>query len=225
MRKLLAVTGACLLLAGGAGSAHAQKVPGDAVAIVDDVSIAKADYAHWFEVNARGESAPDGKPVVIPDPPSYARCIAALRARARGRKAPSRSRLRASCRTRERRARQNTMALLIQAVWFEKEAAALGIEVTDARVEQKLRTARRESFPRRGDYERFLRQTGMTEGDVLFRLRVQLLGEAIARHVQRGAGKDKDRRLTAYGRAFQKRWRGQTECRSGFVMREYCGNA
>ncbi len=224
MRKLLAVTGACLLLAGGAGSVHAQEVPGDAVAIVDGVSIAKADYAHWFEVNARGESAFDGKPV-IPDPPSYARCIAALRARARGRKVPSRSRLRASCRTRERRTRQNTLSLLIQAVWFEKETAALGIEVTDARVEQKLRKTKRESFPRKGDYERFLRQTGMTEGDVLFRLRIQLLGEAIVAHVQRGAGKDKDRRLTAYGRAFQKRWQGRTECRRGFVIRQFCGNA
>src|SRR5690349_13372954 len=119
MRKLLAVTGACVLLAGGAGAARAVEVPGDAVAIVDGETVAKADYEHWFEVNARSASAPGAKPV-IPDPPSYAGCIAALRARARGRKAPSRSQLRASCRTRERRARQNAVALLIQAVWFEK---------------------------------------------------------------------------------------------------------
>ena len=223
MRKMLAVTGACVLLAAGGGSARAEAVPADAVAIVDGVSITKADYAHWFEVNARNEPPTGGKPV-IPDPPLYANCIAALRARARGRKVPSRSQLRASCRARERRARQDAVALLIQAVWFEKEAAALGIEVTDARVEQRLRTVKRESFPRRGEYARFLRQTGMTEGDVLFRLRIQLLGEAISRHVRRGAGKDADRRLTAYGKEFQKRWRGQTECRRGFVIRQFCGN-
>lgn len=224
MRKFLAVAGACVLLAAGGGSARAEAVPRDAVAIVDGEPIATADYAHWFEVTARSASAADGKPV-IPDPPSYAGCIAALRARARGRKVPSVSKLRASCRTRERQVRQNAMALLIQAVWFEKEADALRIEVTDARVAKALRETKRASFPRNGDYERFLRQTGMTEGDVLFRLRIQLLGEAISRHVQRGAGKDKARRLTAYGRAFQKRWQGRTECRRGFVIRQFCGNA
>lgn len=48
----------------------------------------------------------------------------------------------------------------------------------------------------------------MTEGDVLFRLRVNELGAAITRHVETGAG-----------------WTEQTECRTGFVIPGYCGNA
>jgi hypothetical protein len=259
MRKFLALTGACVLLAGCGGSSRhddrsdravspilvdddsavgravkngvtlrfvAQHVPNDAVAIVDGEPITKADYDHWFEITARSASA-TGREPVIPDPPAYARCVAALKERAgrvRGRKAPSESQLRAQCRRRDRTLRQQTMALLIQSIWFEKEAEALGIDVSDAKVEKVLRDTKRQSFPRKGDYERFLRATGMTQDDVLFRLRVNELGTAITRHVQRGAGKDKRKRLEAFGREFQKRWTEQTECRAGFVIRSFCGN-
>lgn len=65
----------------------------------------------------------------------------------------------------------------------------------------------------------------MTEGDVLFRLRVNELGAAITRHVEKGAGKNKAKRLEAFAREFQKRWTEQTECRTGFVIPGYCGNA
>lgn len=236
MRKLLTVTGACVVLMGCGGIAttfaasgpvggSAQRLPGDAVAIVDGDPVTKAEYDRWFAITVRSEpSATDGAPIV-PDPPSYRRCIAALKERAGTRKAPSDAQLEVKCRTRERRARQQTMALLIQSIWFEKEAEALGVGVSDARVEQLLRKAKRESFRNARDYRRFLRVTGMTEDDVRFRLRVNELGTAISRHVQRGAGKDKAKRLEAFGRQFQKRWVRQTECRAGYVIRSFCGNA
>lgn len=253
MRKFLAVTGACVLLVGCGGSSRhddrgdseisrvpiamrfaaepaggsAQHVPSNAVAIVDDVPITNAAYDRWLKITARNEPATDGEPV-IPDPPSYTRCIAALKERAgrvRGRKAPSKTQLRARCRTLDRRVRQQTMALLIQSVWFEKEAEALGIEVSDAEVKRALRKTKREAFRGERDYKRFLRDSGMTEDDVLFRLRIQELATAITRHVQRGAGKDKAKRLKEFGREFQKRWTEQTECRAGFVIQSFCGNA
>lgn len=268
MRKFLAVTGACVLLAGCGGSSRhddrgdveisriaidggsavgrdmqngvamtfaeeepaggsAQHVPSNAVASVDGDPILKADYDHWFEIIARSESPTGGKPV-IPDPPSYVRCISALKERAgrvRGRKAPSETQLRAQCRTRETRVRRMTMALLIQAVWFEKECEALGIEVPDAKVKEALRKSKRQNFGSEGEYKRFLRDSGITEGDVLFRLRIDELTTAIVRHVQRGAGKDKAKRLKAFGREFQKRWTEQTECRAGFVIKSFCGDA
>lgn len=118
------------------------------------------------------------------------------------------------------------MALLVQSVWFEKEAEALGIEVSDAKVKDALRETKRQSFRSDRDYKRFLRYSGMTEDDVLFRLRFEELATAISRHVQRGAGQDEAmRRLEAYGREFQKRWTQQTECRKGFVITQFCGDA
>lgn len=227
MRKFVAVAGACVLLAGwaekGIASDSAQQVPGDAVATVAGEPITKADYDRWWGITARGLPARGGKPV-IPDPPSYARCIAALKQRARGRKAPSETQLRAQCRKRDAQVRRQTMALLIQAVWIEKEAEALGVEVSDAAVKSALRETKRESFRNERDFQRFLRDTGMTEDDVLFRLRIQELATAITRHVLRGAGKAKAKRLDAFAREFEKRWTEQTECRSGFVIR-ICRNA
>lgn len=225
MRKSLAVAGACALLVAHPAASIAQPLPGNAVATVAGEPVTKADFDHWFEITARSMSAP-GKPV-IPDPPSYVRCIAALRERAgaRGRKAPSTSRLRAQCRARDARVRRQAVALLIQSIWFEREAQALGIEVTDARVRRALRETKRASFRGERNYRRFLKVTGLTNEDVLFRLRIEELGAAISRHVQRGAGKNKAKRLEEYGKEFQKRWRQQTECRKGFVNSQFCGNA
>lgn len=228
MRKSLTVTGACLLLMGFApASGVAQQVPGNAVAIVDGEPVTKAAYDHWWKIYARTGAATGGVPVT-PDPPSYNRCIVALKkraGRARGRKASSKAQLRARCRRLDTRLRQNTMGMLVQAIWFEKEAAALGIEVPDATIEHALRKTKREAFRNEREYQRFLRASGMTEDDVRFQLRLQELPEAITRHVQRGAGKDKQKRLEAYGREFQKRWKQQTECRKGFVVTTICGNA
>jgi parvulin-like peptidyl-prolyl isomerase len=228
VRKLLAVIGACVLLLLGIGSASgsAQQVPNDAVAIVGDEPISKADYDHWFEVHARSSDLASAGVPVIPDPPAYRGCIAALKERAaRARKTLSQAELKARCRTRELRLRRITMTSLIQTIWLEKEAEALGVEVSAARVERALRAAKRESFENMRDYRRFLRQTGLTEGDVRAQVRTREIAAAITRHVQRGAGKDKVRRLRQFGKEFQKRWREQTECRAAFAVSEFCGNA
>ncbi len=118
-----------------------------------------------------------------------------------------------------------TMALLVQSAWFEGEAEALGIEVSDAKVERVLRRTKRQAFRSERDYRRFLRATGMTEADVLFRLRIQELTAAITRHVLRGAGRDGGRRLEAFAREFERRWSERTACRAGFVVRPLCGDA
>ncbi len=182
------------------GDDDSNDVPSNAVASVDGQPVSKADYDRWAEITAKSASAQGGT-AVIPDPPNYTQCIAALTRQARsvrGQRVPSESALRAQCRQLETQVRQQTMALLIQAIWFDEEAKDLGIEVTDADVRRVLAETKRSSFPRRGDYERFLRQTGMTNEDVLFRLRIQRLGEDISEKVQRDAGSVTDAQITAY---------------------------
>jgi len=176
-------------------------VPGNAVATVDGDPITKADYDHWFEINARQSSSLGSGDPVIPDPPDYTRCIAALRrqqARARTRTRPSDRTLRTQCRTLHEQISQQTMALLIQSRWIELEADELDVSVSDAEVERALRETKRQSFPNEQDYERFLRQSGMTERDVLFRLRIQELSTAITEKVQRDAGEITDADIRDY---------------------------
>lgn len=182
------------------GDDDSNDVPSNAVASVDGSPVTKADYDRWAEITAKSASAQGGT-AVIPDPPNYTECVAALTRQARsvrGQRVPSESALRAQCRQLDTQIRQQTLALLIQAIWFDKEAEDLGIDVTDADVRRLLEETKRSSFPRRGDYERFLRQTGMSNEDVLFRLRIQRLGEDISRKVQRDAGSVTEAQVTAY---------------------------
>lgn len=171
-----------------------NSVPGNAVASIDGTPITKAQYEHWAAITARSSAAP-GQPTVVPDPPDFQRCIAELRREAvararRGRRRtpiPSDVTLKARCRTQNEQLVQSTMTSLIQEIWIEKEAEELDVKVSDAEVRRQLEETKRQSFPSRGDYERFLRQSGMTEEDVNQRIRVQVLATKITRKIQESA--------------------------------------
>jgi foldase protein PrsA len=187
-------------LAACGGSDNSNEVPSNAVASVDGEPITKSDYDRWAVITAKSASAQGGA-AVIPDPPSYTRCIAALREQARsvrGQRVPTETALRAQCRQLDTQIRAQTLQLLIQSIWFDKEARELGVDVSDAEVSRFLAETRRTSFPRRGDYERFLRQSGMTNADILFRLRIQRLGERISTAIERRSGNVTEAQITAY---------------------------
>jgi foldase protein PrsA len=166
-----------------------SSVPGNAVASVDGTPITKADYTKWAAITAKG-SSPSGAAAVVPDPPTYTRCIVALRKQtrpARGQPAPTDVTLRAQCRQQNEQLVQQTMGTLIQNVWIEKEAKEQGVSVTDAEVQRQLAATKRQSFPTAKAYDRFLRTSGMTQADVLERVRVQTLATKLTRKIQNSA--------------------------------------
>ncbi|MDO8209783.1 peptidyl-prolyl cis-trans isomerase [Conexibacter sp. CPCC 206217] len=182
------------------GDDNSNDVPSNAVASVDGDPITKADYDRWAEITAKSASAQGGT-AVIPDPPDYTRCVAALTEQARsvrGQRVPAVAQLRAQCRQLDTQIRQQTLSQLIQTIWIEKEARDLGVSVTDAEVDRYLADSKRQSFPRRGDYEKFLRSSGMTERELLFRLHSQRLAEAISEAIQRRAGNVTEAQITDY---------------------------
>lgn len=74
--------------------------------------------------------------------------------------------------------------LLVRRIEFAKEAEALGIEVTEAEVDERLDELKSQFFD--GDqaaYEKELEARGLTDGDVRADLRAQLLNEKIYEHV------------------------------------------
>jgi foldase protein PrsA len=178
------------------GDDDSNDVPSNAVASVDGTPVTKADYERWVGIMAKSNGAP-----VVPDPPTYARCIAGIQEaarRVRGQRVPSDSAARAQCRQLDEQVRNQVMAMLIQSIWFEDEAKDLGIELSDRDIERRLEETKRSQFPRRGDYERFLRTSGMTEEDVLFQLRLQELPARITERVQRQAGDVTEADIAAY---------------------------
>ena len=201
LRILLALSAffvaATVLVACGSSD---NSVPGNAVASVDGTAITKADYEKWAQITAKG-SAQGGAPVVIPDPPTFTRCIATLRRQsrpARGQPAPTDVTLRAQCRQQNDQLIQQTMGTLIQNLWVEKEAKEQGISVSDADVQRQLAATKRQSFPTEKAYQRFLKQSGMTQADVLARVRIQALAAALTRKIQNSAAPVTDAQIQSY---------------------------
>lgn len=177
-----------------------NSVPSNAVASVDGTAITKADYTKWAAITVRG-SAQGRTTVVVPDPPTFTRCIAALREQvrpARGQPAPTDVTLRAQCRQQNDQLVQQTMGTLIQNVWVEKEAKAQGVTATDAEVQRQLALTKRQSFPSEAAYQRFLKQSGMTQADVLERIRLQVLATKLTRKIQASAAPVTDAQVASY---------------------------
>jgi foldase protein PrsA len=182
------------------GSSDDNSVSGNAVANIDGTPITRADYEKWAEITAKG-SAQGGATVAVPDPPTFTRCIATLRSQsrpARGQPKPTDVTLRAQCRQQNEQLVQQTMGTLIQNLWIEKEAEEQDVSVTDADVRRQLAATKRQSFPTEKAYARFLRQSGMTEDDVLERVRVQALAAALTRKIQNSSAPVTDAQIQSY---------------------------
>jgi len=180
------------------GSTDAS-VPGNAVANVDGTPITRADYVKWATITAKGSS--QGRAVVVPDPPAFTRCIATLRRNsrpARGQPAPTDVTLRAQCRQQNDALVQQTMGTLIQNLWIEKEAKEQGVTVSDAEVRRQLAATKRQSFPTEAAYQRFLRTSGMTQADVLDRVRIQAIAAKLSRKIQDSAAPVTDAQILSY---------------------------
>lgn len=173
---------------------------GDAVANVDGTQITKAQFNRWLQISAKSASA-TGAPAVVPDPPSYTKCIAALRAQqkpVKGQPAPSADTLRAQCKAQDQQLIQQTMGTLIQTAWVEGEAKKQGVSATDAEVQKQLEITKKQSFPTAAAYNRFVKQSGMTQAEILERVKVQLLAQKITKKIQASAGNVTSAQVSRY---------------------------
>ncbi|MBV9212941.1 MAG: SurA N-terminal domain-containing protein, partial [Actinobacteria bacterium] len=176
--------------AAGCGSS----VPKGDVAKVGDASITKAQFDHWVAAAARQQaSGQPGQPAsqaIVPDPPSYTRCIAAKRKAPvpKGASHPSASQLRAQCQQLYNGLRDQTMQFLISAQWLMQEAKLRHVSVSDAQVNQSFEQQKKQAFPKEAQYQAFLQSTGQTEADLLFRVRLSLITNQLQQKIVGAAG-------------------------------------
>jgi foldase protein PrsA len=188
-----------VVIALAACGSSSTSVPGNAVAVVNGTPITKATYDRWAAITAKGGGA--GASTVVPDPPAYTNCVAALRNQAKpakGQPKPSDATLLAQCKAQEQQVTQQTMATLIQTAWVEGEAQKQGITVTDTAINQQLAQTKKTSFPTAAAYDKFLKTSGMTQADVLDRVRVQLLAQRITQKIQQGAAAVSEAQIQSY---------------------------
>jgi parvulin-like peptidyl-prolyl isomerase len=172
--RLILALGAIFVAAvavAGCGSA----IPGDSVAVVAGNPITRATLAHWGYIAAVGSSEQSpGSPVIVPDPPVYTKCIASLR-----KVAPAsipESELKSACQQQF----AQTMEYLIRADWIQGQAAAKGLKATNAEVQKAFNTAKGQQFKTDAQFQAFLKQTGQTLNDILYRFRITVLAQKLA---------------------------------------------
>jgi len=190
LSALVAVS--ALTACGGAGG-----VPDNAVAEVDGEAIEKTTFDHWMTVAAKAGGATS-----VPKPPEYTACVAQKRKTApkpaKGQPKPTDKQLTDQCRTEYNGLRDQIMSLLISFRWIEGEAEDQGIKLTDAEVRKELETQKKQSFQKEADFQKFLKDSGQTEADILQRVRLQRLSEKIRDKVTKGKDKVTDAQIKSY---------------------------
>ena len=161
-------------------------VPGDAVVNVAGNPISTQAFNHWMYVAAATQAAQQSstQPVIVPnDPPNFNDCIAQVKKQYPSLAKTKTATLRSDCKQLYTSLSSQVLDFLIKAYWYQAEAAKMGIKVTDADVQKAFTTAKNQQFPTASGYNTFLKQTGQTNEDVLFRFRInQILTKLIAKH-------------------------------------------
>jgi len=161
------------VLLAGCGSG----MPGNSVAVVAGNPITRPAFDHWMYVIAKSQIGQEdpGAPVIVPnDPPEFTNCIAQARAEIPAVKKYTVKQLRSDCSTLFTSLKSTTMSFLITAYWYQAEGHKLGIKVTDAEVNTALAAAKKsDQLTTAAAYATFLKQSGQTQQDIVYRFRVQ----------------------------------------------------
>jgi len=197
----LAVVPALALSACGGDS-----VPSNAVAKVDDTVIEKRTFDRWMQIAAISSQGPaqgSARPKVnIPQPPEFTACVADKKKTSpkppKGQPQPKDSDFKAQCKQEYEGLRDQVMQLLIQNEWVAGEAAEQGVEVSDAEVRKAFDQQKKQSFPKEKDYQNFLKTSGFSEQDVLFRVRLEQLSNKLREKIVKGKDKVTDAQVKAY---------------------------
>jgi len=191
---MCAVTIPAALVAGCGGG-----VPGNAVATVDGNEITKASFTHWLDVAAKsgGQQA-----TAIPKPPDYKACVAAKRKAlpkpAKGQPNTTDAQLKTQCKQEYDQLRDQVLQLLISFEWIQGEAKAQNIKVTDAEVKKSFDSQKKASFPKEADFQKFLKDSGQTQDDIMLRVKLNVLSDKIREKVTKGKDKVTDAEIAKY---------------------------
>lgn len=208
----LSLAGICAVAATGCGG---NDVPSDAVAKVGNVVITKQAFDHWYASAAQSQ-AQQGGPAVPPDPPNYTKCVAALKDAqpkpAKGQPAPKDSDLKKQCKQSYDQLKQQVMQFLIQSQWVQQEAEDQDVKVSSKEVRTLFEDQKKQAFPKEKDYKKFLKTSGASEQDILFRIKLDALQNKLTAKIQKEQEKVTDEDIEEYYEKNKERF-GQPERR------------
>jgi foldase protein PrsA len=154
-------------------SACGDSVPGNAVARIGDGSITRADFDRWFGVAAASNPATAGNKSAY-DPPAYTGCVAKKKKDApkpaKGQPATTDAQYKTQCQQEYEGLRDQVLQFLILEQWVTGEASDQGVKVSDKEKKAAYDKAVKDTFPKEADFEKFLKQSGMTVADARFQV-------------------------------------------------------
>ncbi len=209
--RLLVAPAAIVLSAVTLAACGGDSIPGNAVVKVGDASISKTDFNHWMEVAAissQGAANPQlaaqgKKPAVsIPEPPDFKTCIAKKTKDApkpaKGQPKPTSAQFKTQCKQEYEGLRDQVLQFLISAEWIQGEAKDRDVKVSEAEVKKQFDTTKKQSFPKKADFDNFLKSSGMTLDDLLFRVELDTLSNKLREKVTKGKDKVTDKQIADY---------------------------
>ena len=188
-------------------SACGSDVPGNSVAKIGDQSIQRDTFNHWMQiaaVSSAGQTSTTGTTpkAQVPDAPNFTKCVAQKKATAakpaKGTPEPTPAQLKGQCQTEYNALRDQVLEFLIRGNWIEQETKKQNLKVTDKDVQKQIDAAVKQAFQNPQDFQKFLQRSGLTEADVFYQQRNQLLQQKLTEKVTKAQGKVTDAQIQAY---------------------------
>jgi foldase protein PrsA len=219
INRILLFTLAATSLGAALISGCGNSVPANAVATVNDTPIRKADFDKWLRTASQGQSRSGTAALPVPDPPNYSSCVASLKGQAapKGTKKPTDAQLKKQCKQQYTQLKGEVMQFLIQAQWVQQEADKQGIKVSDAEVSRSFQDQKKQAFPTDKAYQKFLSTSGMSEQDILFRVKLDTLQQKLTQKVTEEQSKVSNADVQSYYDKNKKRF-AQPERRDLLVV-------
>ncbi len=175
-----------------------DSVPSGSVAKVGDEEITQEQFDKWLTTAVSGQA--QGAEVVAPDPPDFKKCVAAKKKAPlpKGQKQQTDAALKKQCEQEYDTLKREVMLFLIQAEWVEQEAKEQGVEVSDASVKKSFEDQKKQAFPTDKAYQEFIKTSGMTEEDILFRVKLNELQQKLTQKITEEASKVTDQDIQEY---------------------------
>ena len=199
-------------------AACGNDVPSGAVATVGDETITQDEFDKWLQTAAQGQAQGSGASAV-PDPPDFEKCVAAKKKLPvpKGQQSPSDATLKKQCKTEYDTLKTEVMQFLIQAEWVQQEADNQDVKVSDQQIKQSFEDQKKQAFPNDKAYQDFLKTSGMSEDDILFRVKLDQLQQKLTAKITQDAKKVTDEDISEYYDKNKKRF-AQPERRDLLVV-------
>jgi hypothetical protein len=118
--------------------------------------------------------------------------------------------------------KDKVMGFLLTSEWVLGEAAAQGIDISEAAAQKRLAEVQKQRFKQPAGLQRYLASNYETMADLLLRVKLELIEAAISKKVTSGKHTKAERKaaLAGFQAQFEGRWKAKTRCAAGFVMED-----